>query len=125
MSKRKPHTTHLTILSAVALVLAATLAVSSTHAVAAKGLEYGKKEAACYVFAVGAGRADAEIHANRVRAEVLGSAQTAYIIGYQTGVLDAYAALNATDKLISYELARKTAAAMLYEVRNCSTAEDF
>ncbi len=118
------HTTQLKILSTLILVIAASVALAATSAHAAQDFGYAKQEAACYVFALGAGLPDAEIHADRVRAQNLSYADTAFTVGYETGALDVYAALNAA-KVGSYEAARKQAAVLLYEARNCSTAETF
>ncbi len=84
---------------------------------------YAKHEAACFIFGKAAGLDDMQVHANRVRDSEVDGQLISYMLGYHTGALDVYGAVN-TRHFGSYEAARKDAAVTMYKQFSCSTWTD-
>lgn len=103
------------------ITLSITLSVANVWATPPGNVGYAKHEAACYIFAVGKGATDAEVHATRVRNQLVEASVISYALGYHTGTLDAYGSLDAVTSG-NYEKSRKQAATFLYEAYKCTTA---
>ena len=121
---RRTHLSTLSLAGITLIILAVSMAMSATSAVATDLDDslraYAKHEVACYVFAQAAGIPYSEVHAGRIALHKLEKFDISYIVGYQTATLDFQAQLLSKDE-VWFKVARIVVAKKLYKTTACTT----